>query len=30
MIDILLNTAFITYNFAIGLWLVAIAWKDLK
>ena len=30
MIDILLNTAFVAYNIAIGVWLVAIAWRDLK
>ena len=30
MIDLILNTAFVAYNVAIGLWLVAIAWKDLK
>ena len=30
MIDLILNGLFITYNIAIGVWLVAIAWRDLK
>jgi hypothetical protein len=30
MIDLILNGLFIAYNVAIGIWLVAIAWKDLK
>jgi len=27
MIDLILNTAFVAYNVAIGIWLVAIAFK---
>jgi len=27
MIDLILNAAFIAYNIAMGIWLIAIAWK---
>jgi len=30
MIDILLNAAFVAYNIAIGVWLIAIAWREIK
>jgi len=29
MIDLILNAAFVAYITAIGLWLVAIAWKEI-
>jgi hypothetical protein len=30
MIDLILNAAFVAYIIAIGAWLIAIAWRDLK
>jgi len=30
MMDLILNSLFITYNLAVTLWLIAMAWGDLS